>query len=210
MTEPRIPFSSWKARDRFDRLSEEFRQRVIDTFCFVLQSSGLTDQPRDVDLFFTVVHHPGRYTGCPFERSMKFKFRTRVSRDAAAVEHEIVVDMLRPDASTCVKSLLDASIEFVVRSEQIIRHTLEADDVNDPILVDGAAAPPESRTPCPTDTEGTPECRICMSNRIALMIVPCGHACLCHGCHRDLDARGDRLCPICRAPIESTKTIFLP
>lgn len=222
MAEPRIPFSDRDARDRFERLSSERQERVIEAFFRVLRSTGMSTIDLHNGLFYDLVSHPGRYAGCPFVRHMKFRFTTviPIGADVSVTEHEVVINMVRPDHHDyCVKSLLEATIEFIEEVDAIrldvdeIRRTIGEDEYA-PISLEGeaAAAAPRvnARTPQPTDTVGTPECVVCMSNRIALVVVPCGHANLCHGCYKELDARGDRNCPSCRTPIQSTTSIFLP
>lgn len=222
MAEPRIPFSDRYSRYRFERLSPERQERVIDAFFRVLRSTGMSTLDLHNGLFYDLVSHPGRYAGCPFVHHMKFRFTTVIPSGAAVsvTEHEVVVDMLCPvHPDNCVKSLLEATIEFIEKVDEIrsdideVRRIIGEDEYS-PISLAGeaAAAAPrvEARTPQPTDTVGTPECVVCMSNRIALVVVPCGHASLCHGCYKELDARGDHNCPSCRTPIQSTTTIFLP
>lgn len=59
--------------------------------------------------------------------------------------------------------------------------------------------------PIPEDTEGSPECVVCMLHKIRRMIKPCNHACLCHGCAKKVE-----VCPICRGPVRETEKIFIP
>lgn len=41
-------------------------------------------------------------------------------------------------------------------------------------------------------------CKVCLTNNIETVIIPCGHRCLCHSCSAGF-ASGD--CPICRTKI---------
>jgi len=54
-------------------------------------------------------------------------------------------------------------------------------------------------------------CRLCKSSFIDSILYPCGHSCICSGCVLILlDSRlgaNQRLCPLCRLPIESWKEL---
>jgi len=53
------------------------------------------------------------------------------------------------------------------------------------------------------------ECTLCMEERRSHVLIPCGHFVLCEGCVGKVLA-GNKLCPFCRAGIESTNHVFLP
>ena len=44
-------------------------------------------------------------------------------------------------------------------------------------------------------------CAVCMFSCVDTVLVPCGHACMCHRCAKRVK-RMSRKCPICRVPIE--------
>uniref|UniRef100_A0A7S3G327 RING-type domain-containing protein n=1 Tax=Palpitomonas bilix TaxID=652834 RepID=A0A7S3G327_9EUKA len=46
------------------------------------------------------------------------------------------------------------------------------------------------------ELEEAKKCRVCLSGEITIVLVPCGHHCLCHECSLQLEE-----CPLCRAPI---------
>lgn len=49
-----------------------------------------------------------------------------------------------------------------------------------------------------------PKCSICLENNCSIVLIPCGHACVCHGCCSSL-----RNCPICRREVSSHQTLYL-
>lgn len=51
----------------------------------------------------------------------------------------------------------------------------------------------------------TPVCVVCLSNPVEVLIIDCGHLCLCVDCCDQV-----RSCPICRGSIASTVGAFLP
>lgn len=48
------------------------------------------------------------------------------------------------------------------------------------------------------------ECSVCMSARLQVVFLPCGHACTCRACGRRL-----RRCPICRTPIVRRQKLYI-
>lgn len=49
-----------------------------------------------------------------------------------------------------------------------------------------------------------PKCSICLDNNCSIVLIPCGHVCVCHGCCSSL-----RNCPICRRGVSSHQTLYL-
>ena len=49
-----------------------------------------------------------------------------------------------------------------------------------------------------------PKCSICLDNNCSIVLIPCGHACVCHSCCSSL-----RNCPICRRVVSSHQTLYL-
>lgn len=45
------------------------------------------------------------------------------------------------------------------------------------------------------------ECVICMSEPCNMIMVPCGHLCMCSGCSDMIATKGNGKCPICRAAV---------
>jgi len=50
-------------------------------------------------------------------------------------------------------------------------------------------------------------CVVCYTNCVDTVMVPCGHACMCHGCAKRVKETSGK-CPICRRRIENINTII--
>ncbi|CAH1375065.1 mitochondrial E3 ubiquitin protein ligase 1-like [Tenebrio molitor] len=48
-------------------------------------------------------------------------------------------------------------------------------------------------------------CVVCKSNPIEIILLPCGHVCLCEDCSIDISTN----CPVCRAPIEKKSVAYV-
>lgn len=46
------------------------------------------------------------------------------------------------------------------------------------------------------------ECVICLSGNPNILIVPCGHKCICASCSREIYKEKNEKCPVCRRPIK--------
>lgn len=55
-----------------------------------------------------------------------------------------------------------------------------------------------------TEDRLIPKCSICLENNCSIVLIPCGHACVCHDCCSSL-----RNCPICRRRVSSHQTLYL-
>ncbi|KAL3942075.1 MAG: hypothetical protein SGBAC_003671 [Bacillariaceae sp.] len=55
-----------------------------------------------------------------------------------------------------------------------------------------------------------PQCVVCQDKAPVRAVVPCGHLCLCDDCAPSISQRpsGNRLCPLCRGPAQSTLRIY--
>jgi hypothetical protein len=49
-------------------------------------------------------------------------------------------------------------------------------------------------------------CKICMDKSIEVVLIPCGHLCLCAAC---ADSMRDKTCPICRTAVRQQVNVFL-
>ena len=56
--------------------------------------------------------------------------------------------------------------------------------------------------PVPTGTNT--ECSICMQQEADIVLVPCGHLCVCHCCASRLQG----VCPICRANTSQAVRVY--
>ena len=52
----------------------------------------------------------------------------------------------------------------------------------------------------------TNECSICLSNPFQVVLIPCGHICLCCSCLEQLNS--NKKCPVCRAPYQKHVNIY--
>ena len=48
-------------------------------------------------------------------------------------------------------------------------------------------------------------CKVCVTNEINIVLLPCNHACICQQCYDRLSA--PRKCPLCRKPVAQTNPI---
>ncbi|KAB8075936.1 hypothetical protein BDV29DRAFT_155177 [Aspergillus leporis] len=89
--------------------------------------------------------------------------------------------------------------------EEAVSHSRGLDDQKD-----GRPEPKEDK-----DLTVNLECKICMSQLVDTVLIPCGHAILCRWC-AEQHTRPDRsrpkasvLCPLCRAPVKQKIRIYL-
>jgi hypothetical protein len=50
-------------------------------------------------------------------------------------------------------------------------------------------------------------CVVCYTNCVDTVMVPCGHACMCHGCAKRVKETSGK-CPICRRLIENSRRLI--
>ena len=51
--------------------------------------------------------------------------------------------------------------------------------------------------------DSSKECTICMSEPSNVIIMPCGHMCVCQSCGEELKKSKHNMCPVCRGAIQS-------
>ena len=54
-----------------------------------------------------------------------------------------------------------------------------------------------------------PACKVCLVNKVAVALQPCGHACTCAPCTLRLGGSGTPLCPICRTTATAVVRVFI-
>jgi hypothetical protein len=76
-----------------------------------------------------------------------------------------------------------------------------------PLQLPPAAAPP----PPPEEPADDVVCVVCLCERKSCVLLPCRHLCACDGCAAALAAAppARALCPVCRAPIQGTFSVFV-
>lgn len=91
-----------------------------------------------------------------------------------------------------------------------------------PLLREGADVAAEAARPpteCPSSTDASctglgraseaghslqgRQCCVCLAKPLQVVLIPCGHACCCRRCSRQLDK-----CPLCRLDIRATQRIY--
>ena len=85
--------------------------------------------------------------------------------------------------------------------------------VDGPLLPTCQAVQPSITTARPTKAPVTATCVICLSAPPVYACVPCGHRVFCDtGCHEMFmrAAQAERVCPTCRATIDSTIRVYDP
>ena len=92
--------------------------------------------------------------------------------------------------------------------------TLQSPLASDPGLVWECKRPstyyPGEATEAP---EGTPDeyiCKVCLTNKSNVVVLPCGHVSVCIACARGVvcGREAKRICPMCRKGIECVKRAF--
>lgn len=54
-----------------------------------------------------------------------------------------------------------------------------------------------------------PQCIVCLDHDVEVIILPCGHVCLCQECVNILITSGDKKCPTCRGDIMSVNRCYI-
>lgn len=64
------------------------------------------------------------------------------------------------------------------------------------------------RETCSSDlpTDNVPKCVVCLDNPVEIIVLECGHACLCLNCSEQVRS----YCPICRSPVHRLIPVFMP
>ncbi|XP_018010274.1 uncharacterized protein LOC108667727 [Hyalella azteca] len=65
-----------------------------------------------------------------------------------------------------------------------------------------------SRSSTATDTIHMPECVVCQDSERSMLLMPCGHLCLCRDCCRAIK-NSSKLCPVCRRRIVETHKVYI-
>ncbi len=67
------------------------------------------------------------------------------------------------------------------------------------------SAHPAPQAPRPSSTEDSKLCVVCMDAALQMVLVPCGHVCVCENCSKQIT-----FCPMCRQPVQQAIRVFLP
>ena len=52
-------------------------------------------------------------------------------------------------------------------------------------------------------------CSVCLTEKVEVIIQPCGHVCVCRDCAAVLIENIEKKCPICRRTIQKTQNVYL-
>eukprot|EP00656_Telonema_subtile_P005333 TRINITY_DN12423_c0_g2_i1.p1 TRINITY_DN12423_c0_g2~~TRINITY_DN12423_c0_g2_i1.p1 ORF type:complete len:479 (+),score=107.70 TRINITY_DN12423_c0_g2_i1:155-1591(+) len=82
-------------------------------------------------------------------------------------------------------------------------HRSEAEALHPPCISEPprGALEPDTDSLCGFEEEQQ-LCVVCLDRRKDVFLVPCGHVCVCEPCASMLQASADRLCPLCRVPLQ--------
>jgi len=65
-----------------------------------------------------------------------------------------------------------------------------------------------TRTSEPPEVGASMECKICCSNKIEILNLPCKHACMCNECYQHMPANGKK-CIVCRSKVNHVVDIII-
>lgn len=188
-----------------DAVSAADVARVVDSLAEGLSCEGLSQRNNKVTLT-----RFGPLTGSDEQEARVA--RASAARGAMAAEHEGDDDALvRYKSFLCgllahgaigpfqMEALTDwrsrSGVTEAVHSRALSELGLREDDIK----LDDAVMGPDGG-----EDDGD-LCRVCFGETIDVVLLPCGHLCICSGCAAKLR---DRLCPICRAKIKRVTQVY--
>ncbi|CAI5452946.1 unnamed protein product [Caenorhabditis angaria] len=136
------------------------------------------------------------YTVLPYGTSIVYTAITLVFPQVNTVTR-ILGALLHP-----IKFILGL-VEKVDRRAEPIRRTVEA--------LHGSKKSTKSERKSIEETlnDGRLQCCVCQFEEKCVLLRPCNHLCLCERCNEAINRQPNKICPICRAEIESFELVYI-
>jgi hypothetical protein len=130
--------------------------------------------------------------------------RQREREEADRYFERLRQEAIESRAQQEVRELVDEY--YLSASGTRLLHHLPAASSSATISVPDAPATPE-----PSAKDNEPTCSVCIDHVIKTVCQPCGHACMCVTCARELVSKNGRTskCPICRKALTSIGMMFI-
>jgi len=93
----------------------------------------------------------------------------------------------------------ESKAEDALQTNQVVPFSVACGKGRDELRMRAVA---ESQAPEAADFT----CKVCMEHQIEVVLIPCGHLCLCKGC---ASSAGMSACPVCRQSVQRRVNVFL-